>query len=223
MKTKNLFIIAIISIFLIQVQSKADPKVTFYGGISTPSSEMNKIYNSDKININKSSSFLNLFQTGIDMGYHFGVRVKAPLNDGLFFIASFEWNKFAQTELTLKNIKGDTSWTLGSKQNIIPISVGMQYYFIKEYIGIYALGMVNYNFFTSNATFLGIDTGFPDLDFQANKQSSRIGISAGAGVEFDLWLLRPMVEFRYNLANLIGKDSGELTKTYFTLSIGLSF
>ena len=226
MKRQILFFMVIFFIYMLPVQSYSESKVTFYGGISTPSIEMNKIYSSDNVNLNTTgtATALKLLQSGTSAGYHLGVRVKAPLNENLFFLGSFEWNKFSQTKLTIQDtMSKNLPWNLGANQNIIPISVGMQYYLIKEYIGLYVIGMINYNFFTSNAVFLDILTTYPDLNLQLNKQSSCVGISAGGGFEFDLWLLRPMVEFRYNLPNLVGKESGELTKTYYTLSIGFTF
>ena len=217
----------VICIFFVNpVQSHSETKVSFYGGISVPGNEMNNIYNSDIVNYNTTTtgSPFKLIQSGTSIGYHLGFRIKAPLNDNLFFFGSFEWNNFSKTSIIIKDPTGKlTPLNFESNQKILPIGAGMQYYFVRDNIGIYILGMVNYNFFTSLATFLGDQTSFPDLNFQLNKQSNRVGISAGAGFEFDLLLFRPMIELRYNLPNSVGKEAGELSKNYFTLSIGVCF
>lgn len=198
----------------------SDANLTVYGGISTPSNQMSNIYNTNKINFKTTNGFVDLLQQGIDAGYHIGVRLRAPLNDRTYFIGGFEWNKFTEAQLFMKDANSDTTLSeLKAKQNIVPIFVGLQHYFNKEYVGIYVLGTLSYNLFTSNSYFLGQE--IPDLDFAKNKQSARLGFSAGFGIDFDLWLLKPMIEFKYNIPNLIGRDINEQIKPYYTLSVGL--
>ena len=51
----------------------------------------------------------------------------------------------------------------------------------------------------------------------------RIGVGVGLGVDVDLKLLLMNVEAKYNLSNLIGKQSDESLKNYLTLSTSLFF
>jgi hypothetical protein len=164
----------------------------------------------------KDGTFKDFVNKGINLGWHLGARFKLPLDEGLLFVASLGWNRFPDAQLDAITSPQDPKVPISAVQDIIPIGAGVQYYIVDKTIKVYLIGELNYNYFTASGKFLGIPVPETDL----SQSSSRIGFVGGIGTEINLGIVSPMLEFKYSLANLIGKESGELTKSYFMLSIG---
>lgn len=205
MKKSLLILVFGILFFSTSQNSYSFLNLTIYGGLSTPNDQMAYVYNKD-------ATFKDFVNTGINLGWHLGARLRLPLDSGLLFIASIGWNRFPDAQL--ENISGQT--TINAVQDIIPIGAGVQYYLVNKLFKIYLIGELNYNYFTAKASFWGLPVPNTDL----TPSSSRIGIVGGIGTEINLGILSPMLEFKYSLANLVGKETGEPTKSYFLLSIG---
>jgi len=208
MKKLSLIIILVVSFILTSENSYSFLNLTIYGGLSTPNNQMAYVYQKD-------GTFKDFVNKGINLGWHLGARFKLPLDQGLLFVASLGWNRFPDAQLEAITAL-DPKVPITAVQDIIPIGAGVQYYIVDKTIKVYLIGELNYNYFTAHGSFLGIPVPNTDL----SQSSSRIGFVGGAGVELNLGIVSPLLEFKYSLANLIGKESGELTKSYFMLSIG---
>jgi len=193
------------------INLRAQIDMSVYGGISTPSNSMKDVYSNN-------SDIWKLTNKAMDIGWHLGARVRIPFETNLFFFGGFGWHRFSDVQLEVKNTENDTTYNISAKQDIIPIGAGLQYYITKKAINFYVIGALNYNYFTTQGTFVGL----PAPNFDLSGAASRIGFMAGAGVEFNLVLFYPFIEFNYSLPNLIGKTDGEPTKSYFNLSIGMN-
>lgn len=185
--------------------------LTIYGGLSTPNDQMAMVYKQD-------ATFKEFVNNGINLGWHLGARFRIPLDSGLLFVASLGWNRFPDAQLEAKYIldNKDKSTPINATQDIIPIGVGIQYYLTNKLLKVYLIGELNYNYFTSHGTFLGIDV--PPLDL--SQSANRMGLVGGIGFEINAGIVAPMLEFKYSFANLVGKETNEPNKTYFLLSLG---
>ena len=209
MRKTVLILIAVLT--LGSLNSNAQIDMSIYGGISTPSSDMAKVYYNNQ-------DVWELINKGMDIGWHLGARVRLPIDTGLFFFGGFGWHRFSDVQLEIENIENDTTYQISAKQDIIPIGAGLQYYITRKVINFYVLGALNYNYFTTQGSFIGL----PAPNFDLSTATSRMGFTAAAGVEFNLVLFYPFLEFSYSMPNLIGKTDGEPTKSYFNISLGLN-
>ncbi len=197
----------------------------FHFGLATPNDQINNVYNSNTIKLNDSSS--RIVREAAKIGYFIGVGLNTPLSDNFAFTGSISLNRFPQTELKIfvpktqptPNNQFDTV-VLKSIQNIIPISVGMNWFLFKSFFSPYVTGNLAYFYIVNSIDIvqLGID-----VPIATTKSNSRLGAGIGAGIDFNFELLTLNLEARYNFVNLIGNESNEPTKRYLTVGIGLIF
>jgi opacity protein-like surface antigen len=62
-----------------------------------------------------------------------------------------------------------------------------------------------------------------NIPLSTTPTDSRFGFGFGLGVDMDIKLLNIYLEGKYNYLNLIGKESQEPDKHYFTLVLGVIF
>lgn len=212
---KLIFVLALLILPGLNVFSQIEFGVL--GGLSTPNDEINNVYNSDKINW--EDGFTNIFRDGTKSGYHIGARARLGMKDGFDFVAGLTYHKFPMTLLNLK-VPGidSTEATLQTTQNIVSISTGLNYYLWEAAISMYLLGDLQYNYISNNIEQIdGAVLNLPSL----SPSNSRVGFGFGAGLELDLKVVSGVLEAKYHIANLIGKESGEESKNYLTLSLGV--
>lgn len=193
----------------------------FQVGLSTPSDKVADVYNSSRVQLNKDS-IGSLINNGMDAGYYIGVKGRIPLTDKIDLSLGLGWNRFPEAELTVVDPKDPTKvlMTLTSTTNVVPITAGLNMYLFKSFLGLYATGDIAYNYISTSVDYKysGVD-----IPLQKSPADSRIGVGLGAGVDFDLKILKLNVEGKYNYMNLIGKDDAEKDKSYFTLGVGVFF
>ena len=204
-------------------ESNAQVGIGFIGGLSTPSDEMNNIYNSDKISLTEPGTYGNFFRDGAKTGYHFGIKIRMPLVSGIMLTGGAAWHRFPESTIDVNDpTTGSKLITLSTVQDIIPITAGINYYIINTGIGLYGTGELSYNY---NKNTVNVDyngTSIP-ANFDTAPTYNRVGAGFGAGLDFNAFLFLANLEAKYNYANIIGRDSGEELKAYFTLSLGIHF
>ena len=198
--------------------SNAQVGIGFIGGLSTPSDEINNIYNSD--NLGSVGKFV---RDGAKTGYHFGVKIRMPLVSGIMLTGGAAWHRFPESTIDVNDpTTGSKLITLSTVQDIIPITAGINYYIINTGVGLYGTGELSYNY---NKNTVNVDyngTSIP-ANFDTAPTYNRVGAGFGAGIDFNAFLFLANLEAKYNYANIIGRDSGEELKAYFTLSLGIHF
>lgn len=196
--------------------------IGFHAGMSTPNNQINNVYNTDKLDLNKSDYFGNLFRESTRIGYHIGMKLRLNMSDNLMFVGGIIWNKFPQSTIEILNSKtGDTIVTLKATQNIIPISAGMNLYLFQGAISPYLVGDLSYNIISNSIDYKEIPLTGVEIDPLVS--DTRAGFGFGAGIDIDLKLVYFNIEGKYNISNLIGKENQEKSKNYFILSLGVYF
>lgn len=217
MKKFLTLITAILFMFVFANQnSYSQIGIGFIGGLSTPNDEINNVYNSDSL-----SGVGNLLRNGMKSGYHIGAKIRIPLLAGLMLNGGIAWNRFPETTINLK-IPNSQEIKMTTVQDIIPVSVGLNYYIISEVIGLYCTGDLSYNYNKNTVNVEKGDVTIP-LNLDSSPTYSRVGAGLGLGFDLDLFFAVANLEAKYNFSNIIGRESDEKLKSYFTLSVGIFF
>lgn len=198
----------IITLFLFSIAFSNAQSLLFSAGLATPSDKFNQVYNKD---------ILSDWRGSAKLGYFFGAKLKVPI-DNFSLSLGAAYNHFPEADVSV-NYNGN-DYKLSISNNIIPISAGVNYYFVKNVVGVYALGELSYNYIFSTVDFNGIP--LPSGETKS-PTDNRIGFGFGVGVDFDIKIAVLNLEAKYNLANQIGAKSGEPKKSYFNLGIGFGF
>lgn len=212
---------AVLVLFLVYTfSSVAQIGIGFQFGLSTPNDKINDVYNSSTLQL---GSILDgtLLRSGTKSGFHIGAKLRLPMSDNALFTGGVMWNRFPETELRLE-VPGQDTIVLGTVQNIIPITVGLNFYLLRSFLGIYGTGELSYNFISSTVDIQKKGVNIP-LNLDTAPTQNRVGFGLGAGLDIDIKLLLANLEFKYNIANLIGQTGDEKTKAYYTLSLGVFF
>lgn len=202
-------------------ESLSPVNIGFFLGMSTPNENLNDVYNSQQMTIS-TQSLVNFFRRGMSSGYHIGMKARVNLSERFVFVGGLAYNRFPETTIEVRDPTNNSlQATLAITQNIVPISAGVNIYLLKNFIGIYGVGELQYNYINSS---VNITKVYPiDLPISTTPTDNRAGFGIGAGTDINLVLTRLNIEFRYNNVNLIGKKSGELQKVFYTLSLGVFF
>lgn len=194
----------------------------FQVGLSTPSDKIADVYNRKTIGLD-SGKVGDFFDNGMKSGYNIGVKIRLPLSDNFTFVGGFSYNKFPESEITVKypttTAKMD-SVILTSTTNIVPINAGINIYLFKSFLAPYISADLTYNYISSSLDYKYTKISIPLSKSEAN---SRMGFSVGAGMDLNLKLITVNLEGKYHYLNLIGKEDAEAEKSYFTLCAGIYF
>ncbi|MBK9247885.1 MAG: outer membrane beta-barrel protein [Ignavibacteria bacterium] len=190
-------------------------------GLSTPSEQINNVYNSDFLT---APDFIGrLKRDAASVGYQGGARIRFGLSDDIVFSGGVSITRFpvSKIRVSVPNLSQQDSLVaeLSTVQNIIPIAAGLNYYLLRKTVSIYGTGEITYNYIsnTIDATFKG--TPFP---IAQSSIYNRVGVGLGVGIDLNLKLLTLNLESKYNLLNFIGKESGnEPTKSFISVSLGV--
>ena len=199
------------ALILLSLEAKPQIDMSIYGGISTPNEQMSLVYEDN----NSPWDFLG---KGIGIGWHLGARIRLPIDTGFFFYLNMGWHRFSDAQIEVIDQEKDSTYQINAKQDIIPIGAGVQYYITRRVVRLYILSQLNYNYFTTHGEFRGL----PAPNFDLTDATSRGGFQVGAGVEFNIVLVYPFIEFTYSMPNLIGKSAREPTKQYFNFTLGVN-
>lgn len=203
-------------------RSEGSLEMSFKLGLSTPNDQVNNIYNSGTL---EGQDVLGrLWREGTKLGYHLGIGLRLPLDENFKFVGGIAWHRFPETKIEIKDQTSQNLLaTLQTTQNVFPINAGVNFYpLITDFINIYGTGELTYNFISSTVDYVKNDITFP-LNIDTAPMDNRVGFGLGVGFDIDIKLLILNLEAKYNFMNLIGKESGEPDKTYFTLSLGVVF
>lgn len=215
---KLLFTIVLTLLFFTSI-SYSLTNIGFNVGLSTPNDQINNVYNSN--DYTSTSVLYKLFREGISSGYHIGAVGRFDLIDKFSIVGGIAWHKFPQTEIeVIDPTSGDTVASLETSQNIIPITVGVNFYLIRSILGVYGTGQLTYNYISNS-----VDYNYKNVPISLNQSPTdhRVGFGLGAGIDIDAILMTLNLEAKYNIINLIGKTNDEKTKSYFSLSLGVLF
>jgi hypothetical protein len=215
---KKIYLVILILLFQ-QSVSSAQTHFGLFAGLSTPNDQINNIYNSSKYQI--GDNLLDYFRESATVGYHIGAKIRFSMSDNFEFTGSAALHKFPESEIEVRNPENDTLLAvLTTSQNIIPLTVGLNFYIINSTIGIYGTGELSYNYisYTVDADYQGVP-----IPLERSTPDNRVGFGIGAGINFDIKLLILNLETKYNIANLIGTEKGEQQKNYLTVSLGVFF
>lgn len=191
----------------------------FSAGLSTPNNEINNVYNSNTIQL--ENKLADVIRQSARLGYFFSFNVNLPLARNFVFNSGIGLHRFPQT--TLNIIFPDQSFDtliLKSVQNIIPISVGLNWYIFKGILSPYLTGNLAYNYIVNSLDIVRMQT---ELPISTSKEYNRIGAGLGIGIDFNLEIITLSIEAKYHYLNLIGKTSEEANKSYLDLGISLIF
>ncbi len=193
--------------------------VGFAIGLSTPNSQINDIYNSEKINLN--NNLWNVARESAKIGYHLGLNLSLPLTDNFNFRGAITLNRFPKSELRLyfPQEPYDTV-ILRTIQNFIPISAGIDLYIFKSAVSPYLSGNLSYFYILNSIDIVKLNQ---ELPIATSKTDSRIGAGLGLGLDFNVGLVTLNVEAKYWFVNLIGNTSEERDKNFLTLGVGIIF
>ncbi len=216
---KKFIVIFTLSLLFISTKSFALTNVGFYLGLSTPNDQINNVYNSN--DYKSESEIVEFIRGGISLGYHIGAIGRFDLSDDFSVVGGIAWHKFPQSKIDVTDpTTGDTVASLETSQNIVPITVGVNFYLIRSIVGLYGTGQLTYNYISNS-----VDYNYNSIALPLNQSSTdhRVGFGLGAGIDIDAFLVTLNLEAKYNIVNLIGKTAGEQTKSYFSLSLGALF
>ncbi len=184
--------------------SQPQLKVHVTGGYDLPLPDLKGTYPTDTNSMFQKSGF----NVGADVKYYLGKK----RNVGITLGGSY--NAFTSGDVTMTNPNG-----VGvQKMNILAVALGVEYNFMPKgktqpFLGLEFTG----NFFSGKRTFTPTSGTASE---QTMKSASRFGVQIGGGVDFKLSKsVGAVLGVKYNLANLIGKDSASTTvANEFTLT-----
>ena len=144
---------------------------------------------------------------GFSSEYHIGLKGKLDIPVIPFTPVGFVEYHFLRGTQNSPGVSADT------KQNILTLGVGGEFSMVPGPLSPYLTVELEFNNFGDLET-TGLQTisGF-----------SRMGIGLGAGVELSLVVIDVDVSLRYQMLNLIGKESGEETIGIINLNAAVFF
>ena len=185
--------------------------LAIYGGLSTPNNEIGNVYNDN-------TTFESLAGTA-DMGYHFGARYRMPLAASFMLSGGVSWNRFPESKVfIMRPNSNDTLGGLATVNNIIPVALGLDYVIFNKGLGMFVGGELAYNYISTTTELIYQNQTIP---YEKDETQNRVGGAVGLGVFFDAKIATAIVDVKYNVVNLIGKENNEDSKNYVTLSLGL--
>ncbi|MBX3044980.1 MAG: hypothetical protein KIT33_09480 [Candidatus Kapabacteria bacterium] len=219
---KSVIITTAIFILIVSIsESKTFTNFSVSGGIALPSSEVNNIFNSNRINTaDTNTPFLNFVRPESQSGYSLSGKLSFELTESAHFFGGFGLSGFSKQQFDLENPNGEHNGNLEIKTNIYSINAGVHYYLTDNSLFIYTISNLSYNFIASSLTTIESPTS---LRIENNPTDSRLGFSLGIGLELPLSELSLIIESKYTNLNYIGKVSGENIKSLIQIEFGLRF
>jgi hypothetical protein len=211
---KSLLTTAVLSLcFFLGVGSLSAQNIGFGLGLSTPDDQLNDVYNRDRLENN--SDLYDLFRESTALGFHLQGRVLVDMGESVDFTAGIGIHQFPDSEIIVLGANNDTLGSFETKQNVIPISAGIEYTLFRKMIGLYVAGEVNYNYFINSVSNEQLSVPLP----LEETEYFRGGVSLGFGIDVATPILTADVGVRYNILNIIGKEAAsEEQKSFVSLT-----
>ena len=221
----KLTIITAIALFNFNSAFSAGPLgLHFKAGLSTPNDKVSKVYSDENLTSNNISTG-DFFIDHADLGYHLGVAARIELSQLFHLVGGVEFHRFPRSEFRIKVLNEDTgemeTHKFKSTQNIFPVHAGINFAVINsDLLGVYATGGLAYNYISNSVDIVTEESDF-SVPLDLSPTDSRAGYFFGAGTDINLQIFKLNLEMKYHHINLIGKDTGELEKKFFTVSLGI--
>jgi hypothetical protein len=221
------FRILIFSLFLLIINIKTsisdtDSYFTVSGGTSIPSSEVNNIFNTNKISTGDTNNPIAIMtKPDLNFGYIISADLAFGLSKRAYFFGGFSLSSFAEGKFPLnyENVAEEKGYIL-SKTKIYSLAAGIHYYILSDETGVYGIGNLTYNFIANS---INPENSLIPLRLENNPTDSRLGFTVGLGLEIPLNQFSIVFESKYSVLNYIGKNSNEETKSLICLSAGFRF
>jgi hypothetical protein len=189
-------------------------------GPSIPSESFADVYGlvgSDRQNLWQA------YEASATLGIHATGRLRFGLSENLSIVALAAYHRFADVE-QIATLEDGRRLPLSSVVNIVPIGAGFQYFLFRTVVSPYVVGDVSVT--TTRVTVNQAPKSFTDLlqteGVELAPSTTRLGGSVGFGIELPLKVIDPFIEFRYTSANMVGRNDGEVLRTFYTLTIGVT-
>ena len=203
-------------------------------GLSTPNDEINNVYNRDfqpvfkSINSVKQDTIIgNMLREGAGLGYHLGVRIKLPLNDYFKVQGSIGYHRFQDSKLEIRHPdpkSNDVLATIFTFQNVIPITAGMDFYFINtQLLDFYASGELAFNQFSFTTDVPVTKDNTITVPIQETGNYNNFGVTFGGGMDINAFLLKLNLDVKYHVLNVLNTIEDDEFKNYLSVSIGVYF
>lgn len=190
-------------------------------GVALPSDDVARVYDI----VRGTEDVWTAYDAAASVGLHVGARARIGISESMSFVGGIAYNRFFDVDqrATLENGR---VVTLSAATNIIPVHAGIQLFLARWVLSPYISGEVAYTM--RNVTVSdNPDPDFVDLlqdrGIEIEPTVSRFGGSVAAGIEIALGPLHPFVEAKVMSSNLIGREAGEPSRTFVSVSLGVTF
>lgn len=193
--------------------------VSFFGGLATPSTSINDVYN--RSSIRSGDTLRSLLRDAARLGYQLGIRTRSALSERFSFIGGIALVRFPQSRLYVTDPhSGDTLAVIASVQNLVPISAGVEFRVLPGPFQLSTSAQLSYTILNTSTDW---ERGTVSVPLALGTQNShRVGGDIGAGVGIALGPVGIGVEARYAVSNLIGRVEGEEQKSYASVLLVLT-
>jgi opacity protein-like surface antigen len=166
-----------------------------------------------------------LLDKAASSGYIVEAKGRIGLGNNLDFVIGIGMARFNEGKYDLtvpgKSMNDSTIGQIQSTLNVVPITAGVNVYLFKSFVNLYATGDITYNYMSYSYDLIW--KGAPGIPISNSENDARVGYGIGAGIDFDLILLKANFEAKFNCMNLIGRISDEKRKNYGTFTVGIIF
>ena len=190
-----------------------------YLGPSIPSASIEQVYNTlDTLGIGAA------YQSASSLGFHLGAKLRFGLNDAFSFSGGLQFTQFPGQDQTA-TLDDGTRCLLQTVTTFVPFYAGFTFIPIKRLVRPYISAEAMYTYksvsiATRSDIFENLIVGQGQ---ELEPKTARGGAAFTGGVEFNLGGLKPFIELKYNMTNLVGKSDGEETMSFLNVSLGLVF
>lgn len=219
---KHTLMFAIVAI-IFSINAFAQVKMGVRAGLAIPNDELTNKY--QRLRDSSGKDYGQSILNEAVGGYYVGGSVFIDLGKDFTLIGNAGFNRFREQEIAVNDpLNQDKKLaTLFVTRNIIPIEAQIRYMPIQvSILGIYGIAGVSYCKISESTdiAYEGNTAGL-SIPVQTSIGNDRIGINYGLGLEIDLGAVKPIIEFKANIANLLGRDDGEEIKNFYNLTIGV--
>ena len=222
-------IISISLFFLLGTFLYSKPlNIGFITGLALPNENVSQFFHQAKnIPLDSVTTGSYLLDKATSAGYIFCVKGRIELTKTFDLVAGIGLARFneGRYDLTVPTAvvpaMDTTIAQIQSTSNVVPISVGINAYLLKSFIGLYATGDVNYNYISYSYDIVWKNA--PSIPITRSENDSRLGYGFGVGLDLNLSLFKINLEAKFNSANIIGRVGDEQQKDYGTITLGIIF
>jgi opacity protein-like surface antigen len=231
-RRNTLFLLTVLFAVLFNHSLKADDSkdsdrdlsfsLPIYVGLSTPNDNISQIYNTDNI-YDAEKNLYDLIGDAANYGWHLGIKGVLGFNTNYSFTFGFFYHTFPNSKINVVDPETDqVLGTITTDQTLYSVDAGLHWYILNAALKLYAIGALQYNILDNGIDYQSTDNDPNNDPIPTDQNDNRVGLGVGAGLDFELIIIRALLEAKYNFINIIGKStSEEESKNYFSLSLGI--